>query len=110
MKEFKIPLIDKVFYIYVGEKEWEQFKKNSIKNGADENLNEPYPGEDSGRAGGSWIWIDNKKDRNLIIHELSHFVDQLLNYLHTHDGEFRAYITAWVIDNVLKWAKVKGGK
>ena len=103
MKTFRIPLVDKVFYIYVGEKEWEHFKKDSIRSGADESLDEPYPGKDSGRAGGSWIWVDNVKDRNLVIHELTHFVDHLLAYLHSNDEEFRAYLTAWVIDNVLKW-------
>ena len=106
MKTFNIPLVDIDFYIYVGEKEWEKFKNDSITNGAEESRKEVYPGKESGRAGGSWIWFDSKKDTNTIIHELSHFIDDLLKYLRTNDGEFRAYLTGWVIDNVLKWVKL----
>jgi len=104
MKKFTIPLVDKVFYIYVGEKEWEQFKNDSIDNGANESRNEPYPGEESGRAGGSWIWIDALTDTQTLYHELSHFIDHLMKYLGSNDDEFRAYLTSWVMHNVLKWS------
>ena len=65
----------------------------------------PYPGKDTGRAGGSWIWVDSKKDTNTLIHELTHFIDDLLIHLNTEDREFKAYLTAWIIDTVLRWAK-----
>lgn len=103
MKRFVIPLIDKHLYIYVGESEWKSYYKVVNKEVPD-TLKKPYPGKDSGRAYGSWVWVD-VKDRNLLIHELSHFIDDTLDFVDIKDHEFRAYLTAWVIDTVLKWVE-----
>ena len=103
MKHFKIPLIEKTFDIYVGKDEWEKFKHDTIKEGATESINIPLPSKGSGKAWGGWVWISDLKDRQLVIHELSHLIDDTMEDLHSKDTEFRAYITMWVIDNVLKW-------
>lgn len=105
MKTFTIPLIEKTFDIYVGVKEWEKFKQDTIKEGATANIDMPVPPKGSGKSWGGWIWISDLKERRTIIHELSHLIDDTMNDLHTNDTEFRAYITMWVIDTVLRWAK-----
>lgn len=105
MKTFNIPLIEKTFDIYVGVKEWEKFKHDTVKEGANKYKDLPVPEMGSGRSWGGWIWMSTLKDRRLIVHELSHLIDDTMNDLHTDDSEFRAYITMWVIGNVLEWAK-----
>ena len=105
MKKFIIPLVDKVFYIYFGEDEWEKFKTITIKEGVDKKMkNADCPTENSGRAYGSWIWVYELKDSLTLIHELSHFIDSLMETVKSNDTEFRAYLTGWIIDTVLKWS------
>ena len=85
--------------------------EGAIKAGADvEYKGHEYPGKDSGRAYGGWLWIDNGKDRNTVIHELSHLIDDIMVLVHTDDTEFRAYLTGWIMDNVLKWIDNGGVK
>lgn len=106
MKTFRVPLIEKILHIYSGKDEWEQFKRASIKAGAyQESLDAPCPGEGTGRSFGSWIWVQCLSDRETLIHELSHFLDDMMLNLSSSDSEFRAYCTAWVIDTVLTWAR-----
>ncbi len=104
MKKFEIPLIEKTFYIYVGKDEWEKYKKDVIKEGGETKPDALWPGKNAGQADGGWIWIDNTKDKNLIYHELSHLIDDVMVLINTKDREFRAFITAWVNDTVLKWS------
>jgi len=104
MTTFTIPLIGKIFYIYVGKKEWHKYRIDVSKEDSKIDMGE-YPGEDSGRSNGGWIWIDNTKDKNLIYHELSHLIDDVMELINSHDKEFRAYISAWIYDSVLRWAK-----
>ena len=104
MKTFHIPLIKKRLYVYSGEGDWELFKRASIKAGAyEESLDASCPGEGTGRSFGSWIWVWGISDIATLIHELSHFLDDLMANLHSTDSEFRAFCTEWVITSVLVW-------
>ena len=106
MKTFRVPLVENIFHIYCGEDGWEQFKRASIKTGAHgESLDAPCPGKNTGRSFGSRIWVWSLSNQGTLIHELSHFIDDLMDFLHSTDSEFRAYCTGWVIDTVLTWAR-----
>ena len=106
MKTFCVPLVQSVFSIYYGEEGWERFKRAAITSGAyEESPDAPYPGKNTGRAFGSRIWVWSLSDRGTLIHELSHFIDDLMSFLHSTENEFRAYCTAWIIDTVLTWAE-----
>ena len=105
MKVFHIPLVSKILYIYSGPDEWEKFKKITIKEGVDIKMKSAAcPVGGSGRTYGSWIWVYALKDRPTLIHELSHFIDSLMETLGTNSSEFRAYLTEWIMDTVLKWS------
>lgn len=105
MKTFTIPLVNKVFIIYIGKREWRAFAHDTVVNGAHkEDPDAPWPGEGCGRASGGWIWVNEKSDSATIIHELSHFIDDLMSSLHNNNTEFRAYLTEWVFHTVLAWA------
>jgi hypothetical protein len=106
MKIFTIPLIDKEVRFYVGEKEWKDFLKASIKNGSTEDADEPSPPKGSGRACGRMVWLYDLKDKKVIFHELSHLVDGVIEYIHSFDSEFRAYIATWIFIEVFKWVKI----
>lgn len=105
MKTFRVPLVEIVFHIYCGEDDWERFKRASIKGGANrESRDAPCPKKNAGRAFGSWMWVWDPSDQAVLIHELSHFIDDLMGLIKSTDTEFRAYCTEWVMDTVLTWA------
>jgi len=109
MKRFKVPLVNIALVIYSGEDEWERFKTQTIKKGAAESLKTKCP-SGGGRAWGSWLWVYNIHDSNTLYHELSHFIDDTMDDLHSKDTEFRAYITGYVYENVIKWVNSKKNK
>ena len=102
MKKFRIPLIDQELHLYIGPKDWEKFKHDVGKQGVDIEKDMKCPNVNSGKAWGGWLWVYGLNDVKTLIHELSHFIDDLMNTLGTDDGEFRAYITGWVTERVLK--------
>ena len=40
----------------------------------------------------------------MLAHELSHVMDNIMDKLGSHDGEFRAHVSGWVISHVTAWA------
>lgn len=106
MKQFKIPLIDKQFRIYIGQREWEAFCKYCVFLGMDKNnVEKKAPIGGSGRCWGGAIWVNRIKDRPTLFHELSHFIDDLMGMIDKNQekGEFRAYLTEWVYEKSLLW-------
>ncbi len=110
MKAFRIPLVDMALRVYVGAREWRSFLKAVTDHGAArEDKDDPKepPGKGSGRSWGGWVWVEGLEDTNCLVHELSHFLTDTMAALHSEDGEFRAYITGWVVSAVLEWAAKK---
>ncbi|HUV12050.1 MAG TPA: hypothetical protein VMY18_00335 [Acidobacteriota bacterium] len=106
MKTFYIPLINQAVRVYCGKNDFGRFKQDTLNAGADEeSLKEDLMGEGSGRSFKSGVWVWDASDTAILIHELSHFLDSLMEVLGSSDTEFRAYCTEWVIDTVLTWAK-----
>ena len=106
MKTFYVPLVVATFRIFSGKSEWEKFRRAAIKTGANKDYADtPCPGKGAGRAYGGAIWVESLSDEGTLIHELSHFIDDLMEFLKSDDSEFRAYCTEWVFVNVLEWAK-----
>lgn len=104
MNTFTIPLVNKKLFIYVGKAEWSILDIEAQKDGAlplrsyDDEAH-----EGAGRHFGSHVWVDNLDRADVLIHELSHYIDEVMGELRTNDTEFRAWITEWVITNVLEW-------
>lgn len=96
-----IPLIDEELVILSGPTEWKKFCKLTSEAGADVSGEGDAPGEGSGRQWGGWIWVHDLGDRKLMLHELSHFMDTLMEHLNTEDGEFRAFLSSDVYDRSL---------
>ncbi len=106
MKTFHIPLIDRVLYIYVGHDEWVAWFQATIKAGAkpDEyNTIDTRPGEGAGRSCGRRIWVYNLNDRQCLLHELVHYIQNLMEQLCVTDEEFRCILSGWLIDHVMQW-------
>lgn len=108
IKRFTIPLIEKNFFIYSGKDEWERFRKITIKEGADEELTSPCPKKGSGRCFRGHIWVFTLKDKRILIHELSHLLDDIMLTVGSEDTEFRAYLTEWIMFKVLEWRGKNG--
>lgn len=108
MKRFTIPLIYKWIDIYEGADEWEKFKRDTVKAGANRsNAQKELPSNGSGRMYGSYIWISDEPLLSTLFHELSHVLDAIMEYLGTNDSEFRAYLAGWIFTNVFAWFRKK---
>jgi hypothetical protein len=101
LKTFTVPLIDMPVHVYVGPSEWGRWLRDCTAEGMDGDLDCP---EGGGRTFASRVWIVDASEDELIYHELSHAVDNLLHLIGTRDGEFRAYITGWLMSAVAGWA------
>ena len=102
MKRYTIPLICKTFTVYSGDEEWQKFRAITIKEGADEPEKEKCPPKGSGRCFAGYVWVHDLKDKKILIHELSHLIDDVMLTIGSHDTEFRAYITEWIFYTCLK--------
>lgn len=109
MKTFHIPLVDRMLCIYNGKDDWDSFMRAALKTGAQgASFDAECPGKGAGRSFGYRVWVWDISNRASLIHELSHFLDWLLDSLCSTDTEFRAYCTAWVIETVLAWREKHG--
>jgi len=107
MKAFVIPLINRRLCIYVGSKGWLDFAKAYRRESGEEVSETPIVTGNCGRSFGAHVWVSNLKHQGTLIHELSHAIDEAMEVVGSQDTEFRAYVTAWVLVNVLKWARGK---
>ena len=101
MKRIKIPLIDKEICIYIGEKEWENWRKSCIKLGG-EDIPDDMP-EDNGDGVTflAQIWMYSKDDISTIFHEIQHSLSAIFTYLGCEDEEeMRAYIAGYVNNEI----------
>lgn len=104
MKRIDIPLVDKSLWIWIGPEEWKKFQKAAAKNKCLSGTDNPLPEGESGRAWGSDIWVNDKKDINTVFHETQHFLHDLFEYLGcTKETEFKAYLAAEVHEQILRW-------
>lgn len=109
-KTFTIPLIDKVLELYWGEKGWKPFFNACKKAGSnidkDPFSSDPNKHPGGGRADGSWVWVENIRDRSLLIHEISHFLDMLYDFVGCkEEREFKAYLAEYVLDTAISFAE-----
>jgi len=107
MKAFVIPLINRRLCIYVGSKGWLDFAKAYKRESGKETPDVPVVTSDCGRSWGGHVWVSALKHQGTLIHELSHAIDETMEVVGSQDTEFRAYITEWVLVNVLKWVRGK---
>jgi len=105
MRTIKIPLVDRIIIIYSGKNEWKKYCTVVNKKGCvDVGPNTCY--EDiMGRCYGSWVFVHDIKDTATLIHEMSHFIDELMKNIGTDDTEFRAYITEYIMMKVIELSK-----
>lgn len=106
MKLFKIPLINKHLILYIGKEEWETFVK-SVKRHKGVIHDKTCPSKECGRAWGSWVWVYDPCNTNTVFHELSHFIDDVMDNVNSECGEFRAFITAFVFEMVYNYLNKK---
>jgi hypothetical protein len=104
MKEFKIPMIDQSFFLYIGEDDYykwaEKVKKELPKYPVDDNCT----GLTGGFSTDHLIWLGNSHDKNLIYHELAHYFHYLFEHIGINaENEFKAYITAWIYCEVFEY-------
>jgi hypothetical protein len=105
IKKILVPVIDKELIIHVGASEWGKFVKALEKQNAKVSGDEKEaPPKGGGRAYGSWIYVDNLEDTNLVIHEVLHFLSDVYTNLQCEsEEEFKAYIGAYVLTDIFKW-------
>lgn len=110
MKEFKIPMIDQSFILFIGEDDFKNYAKQVKKEYPDaykyddDILNKECAGLTGGSTVHRLVWIGNSKDKNLIYHELSHMLHSLyLEINATDENEFKAYLSAWVYCEVFNY-------
>jgi len=110
MKEFKIPLIDQSFILFIGEDDFIKYAKQAKKEYPDaykyddDIINEECAGLTGGNTVHHLVWIGNSKDKNLIYHELSHMLHSLYEQINaTEENEFKAYLSAYIYCTVFEY-------
>ena len=110
MKEFKIPLIDQSFILFIGEDDFVKFAQQAKKEYPDaykydgEILNEECLGLTGGFTVNRLVWIGNSHDKNLIYHELSHMLHSLYEQINAaEENEFKAYLSAHIYCEVFDY-------
>ncbi len=103
MKEFKIPMIDQSFILFIGEDDFVKFAQQAKKEYPDaykyedEIIKEECAGLTGGFTVHRLVWIGNTHDKNLIYHELSHMLHSLyLEINAVEENEFKAYLSAYI--------------
>lgn len=97
MKRFTVPLIGMHVDIYVG------VERDAWRAAIEAaGCKEISPDQTDGETYDSMVWVQELR-RPLVLHELSHVVDNLMEYVGSDDIEFRAYIWGWLGEEVLKW-------
>jgi len=100
--KFLLPIFDVEIEIYVGEKTFKKFKKESSKRGYDIKA-----GGYSGYSAGSLIWL-KRLDFLILTHEISHATNNILNYIGVNDEETRAYTLEYIMKkSTKKFFKIK---
>lgn len=104
MKEFKIPMIDQSFFIYIGEDDYYTWVKHVKKEVPRYLVDDECTGLTGGSTADRLIWLGNSGDEILIYHELSHYFHFLFNEMAcSEENEFKAYISSWVHSEVFKY-------
>ena len=63
--------------------------------------------EEAGRCLRNSIWVADKSNPSGVLHELSHVVDELVEWFNAEkEDEFRAYLTEYIFFNILKYCGV----
>ena len=111
MKQFIVPLIGTHFSVYVGEKEWEKWRKDILSRLDADDKMDPFegekkcPGPGNGRCIAACIWV-YEPTLNLVLHEACHCVDQIVEHIGAKGIEFPAYIGEYVHATLLKHLKL----
>lgn len=108
MKKVNLELIDLEIVFYYGEKEYKTFLNRCREIGADlEELNKyikDFENSPEGLHVANYLWVKDKTDLPIIVHELTHVIDVLFSDLGAEDElEFRAYTTEFVFRKILEY-------
>ena len=99
MRQIDIPFKDHKLCIYTGKKGRIDFTKkvHSVSpDWVDDNTTD-------GISFQNLIFIEDVKNKNVLLHEVSHFLDTLYEELACQtETEFKAYLFAYVIEEVLR--------
>jgi len=107
-RTFTIPLINVDVTVFSGERGWKQFlaiiAEGGVKNFDGSEVEQMPDGLDSGRHWGSYLWVASIEKTGTLFHEASHLIDDCMRHVCSDDGEFRAYITEYVLNALMKIA------
>lgn len=95
MKEISIDIFSATVYLYIGKKEALQYIKSSKKLGYKPNAS------GLGEVAGFLIWVKNLKDISVIVHEISHLVDNILDYYSVNDREMKAFLSEYLYRRII---------
>lgn len=98
--------MNKDIKIFVGEKEWDAWKKYSLTVGASQRIHEKEMPECEGNGitYSASVWVFSKNDINVVFHEVQHALSALFEFLGCEaEEEFKAFVAGYVQDKVYKW-------
>ena len=104
--KIKIDMIDDDMFFFYGKYGWDKYKRKlkQISGFSKEDLKEKMPtSKDSGRCAVNIMWVRDKKNIKVILHELSHLIDHFMDHLSAEDEtEFRAFLTEYIGGRIFK--------
>lgn len=95
--KINIKLFDYPVYFYIGEEEKEKFQKDFKLKDIDKDT--------YGYVYANMVWISDKDDIEIIVHECHHAKYELTKTRGIKDEETEAYILGYLVKNVIKKIK-----
>lgn len=107
MRKIKLPIVGRELRIYYGAKEFEDYKKACIALGlSKEDAQQLNPNHFSGHCVSDVLWVKDPKDMIVIIHEMTHLIDNLIENIGLEGVEIKAYLTEWLMVEILGGQKI----
>lgn len=102
MKKIYINIFDLTIYLYTGKGEIEKYIKKSKSMGYKSHAS------GMGEVSGFVMWIRDKGNLPIFVHEISHLVDNTLKYYNLKGGEIRAFLTEFLYIKMINKKQKKG--
>jgi len=94
MKRVKIPIFLQAMMVYLGDEESDRYSNDS---GSVRDLDDLL-----GAVTGEYIWLSDDADESTVLHESSHVVTNMMEFLDCESDEVRSYVLEFVYGKLIQ--------